>query len=124
MDVLPEERRLVEAIEKESGGTVRLISAPPDFERYKAVLERMALLVTPDTGPMHIAAAIGTPLVALFSRKSPEDCGPFMPADKYRVLRAEDAPHPEFGLTAITPESVFDACTPFLADWQARGVRS
>ncbi|HYK90884.1 MAG TPA: glycosyltransferase family 9 protein [Acidobacteriota bacterium] len=119
MDVLPQERRLVEEIERGSGGIVQLIAAPPDFERYKAVLERMALLVTPDTGPMHIAAAIGTPLVALFSRKSPEDCGPFALPAKYRVLRAEDSPNPESGLAAITPEVVFDACTPFLAAWRS-----
>ncbi len=125
MDVLPEERRLVAPIEEASGGTVQVISLPPDFERYKAVLERMALLVTPDTGPMHIAAAVGTPLVALFSRKSPEDCGPFVPAGKYKVLRAEDTAQPEQGLAAITPESVFAACLPFLADWRrSHSVRS
>ncbi len=119
MDVLPGERRLVESIERKSGGAVRVISAPPDFERYKAVLCRMALLVTPDTGPMHIAAAVGTPLVALFSNKSPEDCGPFVPADKYRVLRAADTTEPRLGLAAITPESVFEACSGFLAAWRS-----
>jgi ADP-heptose:LPS heptosyltransferase len=31
------------------------------------VLERLAVLVTPNTGPMHFAAAVGTKVVALFS---------------------------------------------------------
>ncbi len=119
IDVLPGERRLVEAIERQSGGTIRVISGPPDFERYKAVLERMALLVTPDTGPMHIAAAVGTPLVALFSNKSPEDCGPFVSTDKYKVLRAADTAQPRLGLAAITPESVCEACSGFLAAWRS-----
>jgi ADP-heptose:LPS heptosyltransferase len=114
MDVLPEEQRLVEPIVRMSRGLVTLVSAPPDFERYKGVLQKMRLLVTPDTGPMHIAAAVGTPLVALFSSKAPEDCGPYVPADKYRVLRAENTAHSELGLAAISPESVFQACLPFL----------
>jgi ADP-heptose:LPS heptosyltransferase len=63
IDVMPEERRLVEPVVKQSEGMITVISAPPDFERYKAILQRMDLLVTPDTGPMHIAAAVGTPLV-------------------------------------------------------------
>jgi ADP-heptose:LPS heptosyltransferase len=114
MDVLPEERRLVEPIIRMSAGIVVVASAPPDFERYKAVLQRMTLLVTPDTGPMHIAAAVGTPVVALFSGKAPEDCGPFVPAEKYAVLRAENSTQPELGLAAITSQSVLQACRPFL----------
>jgi heptosyltransferase I len=114
MDVLPEERRLVEPIARMSAGMVTVASAPPDFERYKAVLQRMTLLVTPDTGPMHIAAAVGAPVVALFSGKTPEDCGPFVTAEKYAVLRAENSARPELGLAAIAPESVFQACLLFL----------
>jgi heptosyltransferase I len=120
MDVLPEERQLVAPIVRMSKGTVVMVSATPDFERYKAVLQRMTLLVTPDTGPMHIAAAVGVPVVALFSGKAPEDCGPFVPAEKYTVLRAENSAQPELGLAAITPESVFQACLPFLPGFAAR----
>jgi ADP-heptose:LPS heptosyltransferase len=120
MDVLPNEIRLVEPIVRMSAGRVSVVSAPPDFERYKAVLQRMALLVTPDTGPMHIAAAVGTPVVALFSGKAPEDCGPFVPAEKYTVLRAENSAQPELGLAAINPEIVLQACLPFLPGFSVR----
>ena len=32
----------------------------------KAVIQRAAVLITNDTGPRHIAAALGTPVVTLF----------------------------------------------------------
>lgn len=110
MDLLPDEREYGERIVAASGGRVLLQTPPPDFERYKAVLRRMDVLVTPDTGPMHLAAALGTPLVALFAGKNPADCGPFAPAEQYRVLRAEDMPGAEQGIRAIPPEAVFAAC--------------
>jgi len=46
-----------------------------------------ALLVTTDTGPMHIAAAVGTPVVALFGPTDPSRTGPF--GQRHRVIRAE-----------------------------------
>ena len=41
-----------------------------------ALLERSVLLITNDSGPMHIADAVGTPIVALFGPESPEFYGP------------------------------------------------
>jgi ADP-heptose:LPS heptosyltransferase len=114
IDALPEERALVETIVEQSGGVVTLLTAPPDFERYKGVLKCLDVLVTPNTGPMHIAAAVGTPVVALFSGWSAEECGPFVSADRYRALRAEDTAQPERGLAAIAPDPVADAVFQFL----------
>jgi heptosyltransferase-2 len=41
-----------------------------------ALIKSCALLITNDTGPMHIASALGTPLVAIFGSTSPELTGP------------------------------------------------
>jgi heptosyltransferase-1 len=114
VDLLPEERSIVRELTERSDGAITVLSGPPDFERYKAVLQKMNLLVTPDTGPMHVAAAVGTKLVALFSGKSPEDCGPFVPPEQYAILGAEDSGGAELGLAAIPPQTIFEACRPFL----------
>lgn len=114
MDLVPEDRELGEIIVRLSGNRAILFIPPLNFERYKALLQRMNLLVSPDTGPMHIAAAVGTSLVALFAGHDPRDCGPYVPDSQFRVLRAEDMSHPEQGLAAITSETVFNACKVFL----------
>lgn len=114
VDVLPNERAIVEPFVREAGDSVRVLCGPPDFERYKALLERLALFVTPNTGPMHVAAAVGTPVVALFSGWSPADSGPFAPPERVRVLRAEDVRPGADGLAAIDPAAVRAACLAML----------
>jgi 3-deoxy-D-manno-octulosonic-acid transferase/heptosyltransferase-1 len=39
--------------------------------------QRSALLITTDSGPMHIAAAVGTRVIALFGPTSPSRTGPY-----------------------------------------------
>jgi len=48
-----------------------------DLKVLIALLKRVDLLVTVDSGPMHLAAAIGTPLVALFGPTDPSLVGPY-----------------------------------------------
>jgi lipopolysaccharide heptosyltransferase II len=50
-----------------------------------ALIEKMALFITNDTGPMHIAFALKTPVIALFSPTNPALCGPYR-AEKVTVL--------------------------------------
>jgi heptosyltransferase I len=45
-----------------------------------------ALVITTDTGPMHLAAAMGTPVVALFGPTDPTRTGPYGPG--HRVIRS------------------------------------
>jgi len=42
-----------------------------------ALFKRVSLLVTTDSGPMHLAAAMGTPVVAIFGPTSPARTGPY-----------------------------------------------
>jgi heptosyltransferase I len=48
-----------------------------DLRRLVYLLERVDVLVSPDTGPMHIGVALGTPTVGLLGYSSPKWCGPY-----------------------------------------------
>ena len=48
-----------------------------DLKGLMALLKNADLMVTVDSGPMHIAAAFGTPLVALFGPTDPKLTGPY-----------------------------------------------
>jgi lipopolysaccharide heptosyltransferase I len=53
------------------------------------LLRRCAALVTNDSGPMHIAAAVGTPVVALFGATDPALTGPYLHGGiHHKVLRS------------------------------------
>jgi heptosyltransferase-2 len=66
-----------------------------DFAGKTSLRELMALLklcrvlLTNDTGPMHVAAALGTPVVVPFGSTSPELTGPGLPGDvRHRLLKS------------------------------------
>jgi heptosyltransferase-1 len=50
-------------------------------KQFVALARRAALFVGGDTGPLHLAAAGGTPIVGLYGPTSPERNGPFDPRD-------------------------------------------
>ncbi len=67
----------------------RVIDAAADLDllTVAAVLERLDLLVTGDTGPMHLAVAVGTPVVAVFGPSEPARYAPRGPDD--RIVRVD-----------------------------------
>lgn len=72
----PGERPLAHEVVAASAGAAEV--APPTSIGEVAGIARAAeLMITGDTGPMHIAAAVGTPLVTLFGPTSPERNGPW-----------------------------------------------
>ena len=62
-----------------------------------AVLERASLVIANDTGPMHIAAALGRPLVTMYGPTSPARTGPYDRDDT--VVRLDIACSPCFSRT-------------------------
>ena len=80
-------------------------------------VRRCDLLVTNDTGPMHVAAALGKPMVALFGPTEPRRTGPYGRLDE--VLRMDlpcapclsdrcTSPRPNECLTLIPPQRVLE----------------
>jgi ADP-heptose:LPS heptosyltransferase len=116
MVLLPDEISYGEEIVASSGGIIKLLKSQSTFERYKAMLKRADLLITPDSGPMHVASALGTKIIAFFSMKDPGDCGPYMPADNFTILRTEDTATPDKGVAAIDVDTVFNACKTILSN--------
>ena len=90
--------------------------------RLVAMTRRASLVVGGDTGPVHLAAALGRPVVALFGPTDPRRNGPYFPGASVRVIRNacsvtnhKRVADTEAGLAAIRVEEVFGACLEMLA---------
>lgn len=77
------------------------VSGQLDLAELAALMARLDLLITGDTGPMHIASAMDTPLVALFGPSDPRRYGPR--STRQRVLRV-DLPCSPCGQVRLPPE--------------------
>lgn len=80
-----EDRKVVENIRKCMQHPAVDLTGKTRLRTLAAVFETVRLVVTTDTGPMHIAAAVGTPVVALFGPTAPWRTGPVGPA--HRIVR-------------------------------------
>lgn len=93
----------------------RVAIAPPTTVRAMAgFLKLCGLVVANDSGPMHIAAALGVPTVGLFGPTDPRNHGPFGPNGGY-VIRNElhcivcnklQCPYAHECLVQISPDAV------------------
>ncbi len=73
-----------EILEK-APGTLSYV-ARLDLAGTAELLRRAAVFVGPDSGPMHIAAAAGTPIVAWFGPTLPANFAPWKPAGGARII--------------------------------------
>jgi lipopolysaccharide heptosyltransferase I len=53
------------------------LAGKTNLRQLVALLERAALVIANDTGPMHIASALGRPLVTMFGPTTPHQTGPY-----------------------------------------------
>ena len=129
---------LVTGIEREAVLLAELMQLAPDarcliggatLAEYAALVERAALVICNDTLPMHLADAVGTPEVVLFSGTDYEE--QWRPrATAHRLLRCPTSCHPCYlfecpiGLPCldISPEEVVENCDAVLEEARSVGV--
>ena len=76
----PGDETLADAVAGASGGTAR--RAPrTTIADVVALLRRARLLVSGDTGPLHLATAVGTPIVGIYGPTDPARNGPLATSD-------------------------------------------
>jgi heptosyltransferase II len=82
----------IESAIRSPQSAIRNLAGRTSLRELMALLKSCRVLLANDSGPMHVAAALGTPVVAPFGSTSPELTGPGLPGDaRLRLLRC-DAP--------------------------------
>jgi lipopolysaccharide heptosyltransferase I len=76
----PSEQSLAEDVVRTSGGAARVAPATTTADLLE-LSRAAALMVSGDTGPLHIAGGAGTPIVAIFGPTDPERNGPWAAGD-------------------------------------------
>jgi heptosyltransferase I len=90
------ERRLADEVVR--AADVRVVEAlGDDVRRLLWLLEGSAVVISPDTGPLHMARAVGTPVVGLYGHTNPKRTGPYrafedLVVDGYAEYDGEEYP--------------------------------
>jgi heptosyltransferase-1 len=108
----PGEEALAELIRRSTGGAATPLACT--LAQLIALTRRMALVIAGDTGPLHLACALGRPVVGIYGPTDPGRNGPF--GTQFIVLRSPQSRRdhsrltaPEAGLLTIQPDDVLRA---------------
>jgi heptosyltransferase-1 len=116
---VPSEQPLAEAIVASSKGAAKL-APPTTVAELASLCRRAALFIGSDTGPMHLAVAVGTPTISMHGPSRAEWCGAY---GKYNIrlqARYEDGSSQErrqaddSAMRAITIDMAYAACRELL----------
>jgi lipopolysaccharide heptosyltransferase I len=122
----PGERPLADRIARAMSGTP-VIAPETNLKQLMALIKRCRMLILGDTGPLHIAAALGIPSVALYGPSDPARNGPY--GEGHAIVRSPIPPathwqKKEIGnhwMDAISVESVYEAAVSLLKDVRREG---
>jgi heptosyltransferase-1 len=113
----PGEEPLAEVIASQTGGAATPLAC--SLAQLIALTRRLALAIAGDTGPLHLACALGRPVVGIYGPTDPARNGPF--GTQFKVLRSPQSRRdhtryqtPEAGLLTIQPEDVLRAAAALL----------
>jgi heptosyltransferase-1 len=123
VNAAPGEEALAEAIETQSNRAALPVRC--SLPQLIAMNRRVALAIGGDTGPIHLACALGRPVVGIYGPTDPARNGPY--GTRFKVLRSPISQRnharldePEAGLLTITPEDVLEAVDEVLTPEVAR----
>lgn len=117
-----DERPLADAVAAGMRAPARNLCGQTTTAEMVGVLSRLRLLVTGDSGPMHVAAALGVPVVAVFGPTDWRETAPFTGA--HRLVREpvhcspcklRECPIDHRCMTRIGADRVLDAARALLA---------
>src|SRR3989440_3270918 len=117
-------KRIVSKLRKDSRQAVHTFVGTLPFPELCALIEAADLTITNNTGPMHISAAVKTPVDALFAlTKPPEQWGPWQVPHRLlnvdvpcRICYSRVCPYKHECLRLVTPEMVVTAATDLLKE--------
>jgi len=118
-----DERPLGEAIAASMRAPVRMLCGETTLPELVGVLSRLRLLVTNDSGPMHVAAALGVPVVAVFGPTDWRETAPV--GHRHRLVREpvhcspcmlRECPIDHRCMTRIPADRVVDEARALLAE--------
>jgi heptosyltransferase II len=111
--------QLCSDIARLAGKGVINLAGKTSLRQLMALLKLCRVLLTNDSGPMHVAAALGTPVVVPFGSTAPLLTGPGLPGDpRHQLLQAAAPCSPCFRrvcpidfrcMTGISPDRVAEA---------------
>jgi len=112
----PDEVEAAAEVANLSGGDVVNLAGRTNLRELIALVAGASVVVMNDTGPMHLAAALGRPLVAIYGPTSPVRTGPYrrpdavarldLPCSPCYLKRLSDCPHGHRCLRELTPAMV------------------
>jgi len=103
----PDESHMAREIALGLPGTSALLAPPTDLGELTALLRRCRLMIANDTGPLHLAAALGTPCIGLFGPTSAERNGPY-------GLGCRGLQSPDGSMARLDVDAVFTAARAML----------
>jgi heptosyltransferase-2/heptosyltransferase-3 len=106
----PSEIEVVQAVVSGVGRAAIGLAGKTSIGELAAVLERCALVIGPDSGPLHLAVAVGTPTVHLFGPADPRRFGPFGDPRWHVVVRSSRACAPCHRLAFPADQLADHAC--------------
>jgi len=108
------EREIVENLRKITGVPVINLAGKTNIPQLIALLAGAKVVISNDTGPAHIAAALGVPMVLIFGFTNPARVGPYSRPQTIAAIDADkrgndvESTNPAHNIKNVSVESVFE----------------